>query len=194
MVTLTFQGTPAEINAEMHAFMNLSTRAATLPAPLAGIGQGPQKTRTEILARIEEAGGDLDQDQTTPQSATRAKDPVLDQPAAPAKRKRRTKAELEAAKTGNGHAQPPLGDDELESAEDESPAIVQVQKQQASVAAPIVNKESVHQALQQVNVAVGLPKAREILQAFGVNRISEIKEDQYKPFIEKCNEAVMLEG
>jgi hypothetical protein len=55
-----------------------------------------------------------------------------------------------------------------------------------------ISKETVHQALQQVNVAAGLPKAREILQSFKANRVSEIKESDYRAFVEKCNEAVMM--
>lgn len=76
---------------------------------------------------------------------------------------------------------------EEETAENESPAIVQ-----HNAGPAVVNKEAVHQALQQVNINAGLPKAREILQSFGVNRISEIKEEQFKAFIEKCNTAVMM--
>lgn len=72
---------------------------------------------------------------------------------------------------------------------DESPAALQ---QLENRTVPVVNKEAVHAALQQVNVAVGLPKAREILTHFKVNRMSELKPEDFKPFIEKCNEAVMM--
>lgn len=111
------------------------------------------------------------------------------------KRTRRTKAEIEAAKAAgnNGSGRDP--EDSFETKQhdtrsEEAPA----PQTAAPTASGTVNKEMVHQALQQVNVAVNLQKAREILTHFKVNRISEIKEDQYQAFIDKCNEAVMLEG
>ncbi len=105
------------------------------------------------------------------------------------KRTRRTKAEIEAEKTartgGNGVFNPPP-----------EPTTVQAVATPTQVA-PVngtASKQHVHEALQQVNVAVGLPKSREILTSFGANRISEIKEDQFKAFVDKCNEVVMLHG
>lgn len=62
--------------------------------------------------------------------------------------------------------------------------------QAADTGAP--TKEKVHQALQQVNVAVNLTKAREILAKFNVQRISEIQPPQYQAFIDACNEAVAM--
>ena len=102
----------------------------------------------------------------------------------PAKRTRRTKAEIEAEKAAK--AKP------VETA---ATAPSQGQAVSGNIGQAMggpIGKEAVHQALQQVNVAVGLPKSREILQSFGANRISEIKEDQYKAFVDKCNEAVTL--
>lgn len=106
----------------------------------------------------------------------------------PKKRTRRTKAEIEAdklAKTG-GKDVFANGSAEVQPAATAAPS---------QVSAPAgYSRENVHQALQQVNVAVGLPKSREILQSFNANRISEIKEDQFKAFVDKCNEVVMLQG
>lgn len=191
MVTLTFTGTPAEIHSDMREMLNLTKgAAATLPAhvgvdpALPGadktafhkLGEGPQPTRTEVAARIEEA-------KAAPAPAATEEKP---------KRTRRTKAEIEAAKNGSAS---PAGDVFTEPVSNGAAAPAKqdvAEPAAANVSAPIVNKEAVHQALQQVNVAVGLPKAREILTEFKVNRISEIKEDQYKAFIEKCNAAVMM--
>lgn len=53
----------------------------------------------------------------------------------------------------------------------------------------VASKEAVHQALQQVNMAAGLNKAREILAHFKIQRISEIKPEQYKEFVDMCNVA-----
>ena len=192
MVTITLQGSSiSEIRAQMRDFLGLDVETV---GQAEIYGKSPYQLSPETLSeareKMRETGSTHPGARELQESpvATNAAQVEAEKP----KRKRRTKAEIEAAKAGsNGtHA----GEDEEESAENESPAIVQINKQAPVTAAPIVNKEAVHQALQQVNVAVGLPKAREILQAFGVNRISEIKEDQYKPFIEKCNEAVMMEG
>ena len=60
------------------------------------------------------------------------------------------------------------------------------------VNASIPTKDQVHQALQQVNVALGLPAAREILKKFNVQRQSEIQPSQYRPFIEECNNVVAM--
>jgi hypothetical protein len=54
-----------------------------------------------------------------------------------------------------------------------------------------VTRENVHQALQQVNVAAGLPRAREILAEFKAPRLSDIPEDQFEKFVNRCNEVVM---
>lgn len=118
------------------------------------------------------------------------------------KRKRRTKAEIEAekaAKDSNGATDHGSTSEEFETkvhdAHAEEPAStpnVAPPTAAPKTAPPISNKESVHQALQRVNVEVGLPKAREILQHFNVNRMSEVKESQYPEFIDKCNEALMM--
>lgn len=187
MVTITLQGnTVSEIYAQMREFLHDQQVEITDP-----------QFSPELRARAEE----LPHVPAMPPAATvnKAMDAMVEAEGKPARRKRRTKAEMDAARnpeesfTTKQHEPPPSQESE-ESAEDESPAIVQMQKQTTATAAPIANKEAVHQALQQVNVAVGLPKARDILQSFNVNRISELKENQFKPFIEKCNEAVMLEG
>jgi hypothetical protein len=52
-------------------------------------------------------------------------------------------------------------------------------------------REAVHAALQLVNSSCGLPVAREILSHFKAARISELKEEFYQSFIDKCQEAVM---
>lgn len=114
------------------------------------------------------------------------------------KRTRRTKEQIEAdksAKTGgndvftNGAAAPAEKPAPTSAAPIATPTTV------APVSAPAgYSKQHVHEALQQVNVAVGLPKSREILTSFGANRISEIKEEQFKAFVDKCNEVVMLQG
>lgn len=200
MVTVTFQGTPAEIHSDMREMLNLTKgAAATLPADLSPAlkarvdvdkyknAPDVQVDNTKLVTvgkegvvqhKMDEVSGAM-----VPQTETAA-------PTAEKKpRTRRTKAEIEAAnaaKASNGatdHA--PTASETQPSRAEEAPAA-------ASVAPPIINKEAVHQALQQVNVAVGLPKAREILSSFNVNRISEIKEDQFKDFIEKCNAAVMM--
>jgi hypothetical protein len=111
------------------------------------------------------------------------------QPSAAGKRKRRTKAEIEADKAAERSPEESFETKQHDTRAEDAPAAAPVSKITGTV-----SKENVHQALQQVNVAVGLPKAREILASFKVNRISEIKEDQYKAFVDKCNEAVMLEG
>jgi hypothetical protein len=168
MVTLTFTGTPAEIQSDMRDMLiYVEGKPAQLsvdPVVLKSISEGPQKTRTEVAEILSEVAA-----------------PAEEKP----KRTRRTKAEIEAAKAG---AASPVNDVFQE------PVASNGVHADVPVAAPVVNKEAVHQALQQVNVAVGLVKAREILTEFKVNRISEIKEDQFKAFIEKCNAAVMLEG
>jgi len=51
-------------------------------------------------------------------------------------------------------------------------------------------KESVQIALQRVNAEVGLAKARDILHAFGINRISEIKPEHFDKFEEACLAAI----
>lgn len=117
--------------------------------------------------------------------------PAAPEKSEPEKRKRRTKAEIEAEKA----AKSPGGDvfaQDAAAATAAQPEAAPAETQVKNVAPPLVSKETVHQALQQVTVAAGLPKAREILQEFKVNRISEIQEKDFKAFIEKCNEATMM--
>lgn len=180
MVTLTFQCTSlSQLREEMAAFLNGSLPPQICaPAQAPTIGQGPQVTRTEVAHKIAD-------------KMTEAPAPAAE--AAPEKKRRGRKAK-EPEQTVY---ESPANESESSTLADEASTTNAAPAAQASsvnAAAPIVNKEAVHQALQQVNVAVGLPKAREILQSFGVNRISEVKDDQFKAFIEKCNEAVMLEG
>jgi hypothetical protein len=92
-------------------------------------------------------------------------------------RTRKTKeqaSEVSADSDLSGQKQP---GDVLRSPKPEAPAVV------------VASKEAVHQALQQVNVAVGLNKAREILSHFKIQRISEIKPESYKEFVDMCNAA-----
>jgi hypothetical protein len=138
---------------------------------------GPQKTRTEVVDRMKE------EPKSEPVPA--AAQPKDEKP----KRTRRTKAEIEA----EAQAKRPAPEQSFETKQHDTKAAepVAVNAQPANIAPGVVNKEVVHQALQQVNINVGLHKAREILQKFNVNRISEIKEDQFKAFVDVCNEAVM---
>lgn len=175
-VTITFTGTPSQINADMRAMLNMERgSAATLPILTDAIAP------IELAARPEEAGAHVSNGKSD------VNDFDLNVPApgevpATTKRTRRTKAEIEAEKAAKAK---PV----------ETAAPSQGQASSGTTGQAIggtIGKEAVHQALQQVNVAVGLPKSREILQSFGANRISEIKEDQYKAFVDKCNEAVTL--
>jgi hypothetical protein len=52
------------------------------------------------------------------------------------------------------------------------------------------SKEEVYEALQKVNVNVSLVAAREILLSFGVQRMSELKTDQYPAFVKRCEEVL----
>lgn len=75
------------------------------------------------------------------------------------------------------------------------PFETQAQETTASSGTPVdtaPTKEMVHQALQQVNVAVNLTKAREILAKFKVQRISELQPPQFQAFIDECNAAVAM--
>lgn len=61
--------------------------------------------------------------------------------------------------------------------------------------APEVNDDAptikdVHEILQQVNASLGLPAARNILQKFDAQRISQLTEDKYAGFISECNEVL----
>lgn len=112
----------------------------------------------------------------------------------PKKRHRRTKAEIEAERAqqaeGVTTAAGKLEPEPVFETRTEAPAAATAAPTTTPI--PTNNKEAVHQALQQVNVSVGLLKAREILTSFSAQRISDLKEDQFKPFIDKCNEALMM--
>lgn len=175
MITLTLTApSHQELRAQMREFLGMDKETGPQPAPHEDIK--PQMSRAEKFEAVD------DSPVSEPMLET-AK--TFTPEADPPKRKRRTKAEIEAAKS-NGHTNIAAPTPEISRAE-EAPV-----KQPASIAAPIVSKEAAHQALQQVNVAVGLPKAREILTSFSAQRISDVKEADYKALIEKCNEAVML--
>lgn len=172
MVTITFQcASMLELRNEMRNFLGLDLEPVPQPSSMS------------------------ESHPATNAAASSA--PAAAETSAPAKRHRRTKAEIEAAKAANGTA-PAAGDVFANVSEGPQKTVTEVAAKiaesapAATQAAPVVNKEAVHQALQNVNVHAGLPKAREILTQFKVNRISEIKEDQYKPFIEACNAAVMM--
>lgn len=163
MVTITFTGTVAEIKKQMLEVIAMDMRT-TAPIHVGVDLAMPGADKTVTTAMPE------------PEKKTRT---------------RRTKEQI-AADKAQEEIQTKQHDTRAEDPvkmADESPAALQSDK---PAGAPVVNKEAVHAALQQVNVAVGLPKAREILTHFKVNRMSELKPEDFKPFIEKCNEAVMM--
>lgn len=179
MITISFQcATVAELHAEMYAFL----RGGEKTTVAGGFGEGPTKTITEIMVRNEEAAkaADVKPFDINVANGSGGATPNIQ----PEKKTRKPRTKKAAA-----------GDDVFETkpvhghAAETEPATPPADQ---AAGPAIVNKEAVHQALQQVNISVGLPKAREILQSFKVNRISEIKEDQFKVFIEKCNEATMM--
>ena len=57
-------------------------------------------------------------------------------------------------------------------------------------APPTVTKVEVAEALQQVNVAAGIPRCREILNDFECAKIGDLKEEHYPAFVAACNLAV----
>lgn len=174
MITVTFQcATFNDLQKEIYEFMGRPQFAGVDPAM-----PGADKT-VQMELPLE------------PKSDTKPFDiDVNAKAAAPAKKERKPRAKKEKLADDVFETKKPHGEGaDEESAENESPAVIQ---QARDVGPAKVNKEAVHQALQSVNISVGLPKAREILAHFKVNRISEIKEDQYGAFIEKCNEATMM--
>lgn len=194
MITLTVQAASvSELHANLRAILNQQSQ-------LVAVGPMTSDQAQEVAAKISKQPGvthlgNVDIPQQPPQTnefvaagAEQFPEEKQEQPAA-GKRKRRTKAEIEAEKNASRSPEETFETKQHDTRAEEAPAAVSTSKVTGTV-----NKENVHQALQQVNVAVGLPKAREILASFKVNRISEIKEDQYKAFVDKCNEAVMLEG
>lgn len=176
MVTITFQcASMLELRNEMRNFLGLDLEP----------GPQPSSIQESLPATNAAAPSAPAAAETSPEK----------------KRTRRTKAEIEAAKAGAASPgdvfatpAPASQPSQVSNGASAAPKQDVAQPAAAPSAAPILNtnKEAVHQALQNVNVHAGLPKAREILTQFKVNRISEIKEDQYKPFIEACNAAVMM--
>jgi hypothetical protein len=165
MVSITFQcQSTDELKNEMLKFLN---QLPPLPVNVAKIQDGPRPFKIDV-------------------------DPVPAQPAAPAApaaEEKKSKAKRAKKESEPVPFEQPT---EIESAENESPAAIQASAPaNGSIA---YSKEGVHQALQSVNVNVNLQKAREILAEFKVNRLSELTEAQFKPFIDKCNEAVMMHG
>ncbi len=175
MLTVTFQSSNLTgIHEQIHAFLGASV---------------PKTMPVKLVPRKDE---DRQMELPLPKEGNGIKPFAIEVPGTEPEPPKKAKGGRKKAKPADDvfetkpiHNAPP----EEESADNESPAIVQ---HTANKSAPIVNKEAVHQALQQVNINAGLPKAREILSYFKVNRISEIKEEQYKEFIEKCNEATMM--
>lgn len=55
---------------------------------------------------------------------------------------------------------------------------------------PVDLREKVMLSLKKVNDTLGLPKAREILQNYGAQRISDIPADEYQNFINTCELAL----
>lgn len=109
----------------------------------------------------------------------------------PEKRTRRTKAQIEADNAAKLKQQ----DEALQEKANGAQAEYEEEKAKRALeeeSAPVVSKEGVHMALQEVNKSCGLNVAREILSEFKVNRISEITEAQYADFIAKCRTAVMM--
>lgn len=105
--------------------------------------------------------------------------------AEPEKRKRRTKAEIEAEK--NKLAEGTVTKTHEPEVVEDAPVVIS-----AKTVSGGPTKEDVHEALQMVNATegLGITKSREILTHFGAIRISAIKEEQYPLFIKHCQEAV----
>jgi len=171
MITVTLQGaTVHDIQDQMRAFL-----VGALLNPKAIPQEKVDKILTEATQDLDHVGSTSDA--PTPSGITSEK----------------TEPEKEK-KTRTRKAKEP----QPETSEEKTVAVAaekaEPEKQAADIPVVVAGKETVHQALQQVNVAVGLNKAREILAKFGINRISEIKPEQYKPFVDACNEAVMMHG
>lgn len=213
MVTLTFTGTPSEIHSDMRDMLNLTTGAAATRPSLSKteeilrinkIPTGPSNASMDSLTGLQdveveslpEADGLLAASKSHAAGPTRTRTEIEHKMteaqamgAAPIEKKtrtRRTKAEM--ASTRNPEESFEAKQHDTRAEEETGPDVMQHDRPMPSK----VNKQTVHEALQQVNVAVGLPKAREILTHFKVNRMSELKAEDYGAFIEKCNEATMM--
>lgn len=53
-----------------------------------------------------------------------------------------------------------------------------------------ISKETVKSALQRVNLKKGLPVARDLLDKFDAKKLSDLKEDDYLPFVQACEKLV----
>lgn len=187
MVTITFQcASMLELRNEMRNFLGLDVETGPQQAP-AQVQETHPATNAAASSAPAAAETSLDQGAYSTQAQPEKKP-----------RTRRTKEQIAADNLAkaNGTAAPKADDVFANVAEGPQKTTTEVATkiaEAAPVAAPAGNtKEAVHQALQNVNVHCGLPKAREILTKFKVNRISEIKEDQYKAFVEECNAATMM--
>lgn len=114
--------------------------------------------------------------------------PPKAEPAAPA-----PKRDMEAAKAAAQVAAAAITHQIMPESE-RAQATREAQEAQApvkkTVEKPVELREQVMQSLKKVNDTLGLPKAREILQSYGAQRISEIKESDYQAFINTCAAAV----
>lgn len=116
-----------------------------------------------------------------PPAESVAEQPVVGESVeATAKRKRRTKAEMEAARQAEPIAATPV----VEPAVAPTVAAPVVE---AKPAAP-VTKEVVRAALGKVNASRGIDSARGILMRFGTTSLSGLNESQYSAFIARCEE------
>lgn len=111
------------------------------------------------------------------------------QPAPQEKKTRSRKPKAEKSEEVNEAVAESPFETKQHDAKAEEPTVVQPQVNNDDA---IPTKEKVHQALQQVNVAVNLTKAREILAKYKVQRISEVQPSQYQAFIDDCNAAVAM--
>lgn len=83
------------------------------------------------------------------------------------KRKRRTKAEIEAAKNS-----------------------AETPEEQENTPASSISKDDIRAKLGDVNKAKGLVEARSILAEFGATSVSGLKETEYRAFVKKCDEKI----
>lgn len=176
MITVTFQAASLSVlKQEMFAFLGLNVPTST---------QVIQPAATMVEKVEEEKPASV----FAPKPSD-VKPFDLAIPGVEKKRTRRTKEQIAADEAAKVAAH----DSELQAKADASQEEHEESKAAPTeTAAPAVSKEGVHLALQEVNVACGLNKAREILTEFKVNRISEIKEEDFAAFIAKCKTAAMM--
>ena len=92
------------------------------------------------------------------------------------KRKRRTKAEMEAAK-------------QAEPVVTETPAPQAQAPVEVKPAAPIT-KDTIRAKLGEINANKGIDVARQLLQRFGTTSVSGLLESEYASFIAKCDAVI----